>query len=78
VRILEGEGVTKYFGGLAAISNVDFRGDQGLTAFLIEQNGRHALEIADRAYALENGRIVLEGRGGDLLDNNLRKAYLGS
>jgi ABC-type branched-subunit amino acid transport system ATPase component len=78
VRILEGEGVTKYFGGLAAISNVDFRGDQGLTAFLIEQNGRHALEIADRAYALENGRIVLEGRGEDLLDNNLRKAYLGS
>jgi branched-chain amino acid transport system ATP-binding protein len=52
--------------------------EQGLTVFLIEQNVRHALEIADRAYVLENGRIVLEGKGGDLLSNDyVRKAYLG-
>jgi branched-chain amino acid transport system ATP-binding protein len=52
--------------------------EQGLTVFLIEQNIRHALEIAHRAYVLENGRIVLEGKGGDLLNNDyVRKAYLG-
>jgi len=51
---------------------------QGLTVLLIEQNVPHALEIADRAYVLENGRIVLEGKGGDLLINDhVRKAYLG-
>ena len=52
--------------------------EQALTVLLIEQNVRHALEIADRAYVLENGRIVLEGRGGDFLKNDyVRKAYLG-
>jgi len=52
--------------------------EQGLTVFLIEQNVHHALEIADRAYVLENGRIILEGKGGDLLSNDyVRKAYLG-
>jgi branched-chain amino acid transport system ATP-binding protein len=52
--------------------------EQGLTVFLIEQNVHHALEIADRAYVLENGRIVLEGKSGDLLENDyVRKAYLG-
>jgi branched-chain amino acid transport system ATP-binding protein len=51
---------------------------QGLTVLLIEQNVPHALKIADRAYVLENGRIVLEGNGGDLLSNDyVRKAYLG-
>jgi branched-chain amino acid transport system ATP-binding protein len=51
---------------------------QGLTVLLIEQNVPHALKIADRAYVLENGRIVLEGKGGDLLSNDyVRKAYLG-
>jgi branched-chain amino acid transport system ATP-binding protein len=52
--------------------------EEGLTVLLIEQNVRHALEIADRAYVLENGRIVLEGKGGDLLSNDyVRRAYLG-
>jgi branched-chain amino acid transport system ATP-binding protein len=52
--------------------------EQGLTVLLIEQNVRHALEIADRAYVLENGRVVLEGKSGDLLENDhVRKAYLG-
>ena len=52
--------------------------EQGITILLIEQNVRHALEIADRAYVLENGRIVLEGKGENLLNNDyVRKAYLG-
>jgi branched-chain amino acid transport system ATP-binding protein len=52
--------------------------DQGITIFLIEQNVRHALEIADRAYVLENGRICLEGACDELLQSDyVRKAYLG-
>ena len=52
--------------------------EQGITVLLIEQNVRHTLEIADRAYVLENGRIVSEGKSGDLLKNDhIRKAYLG-
>jgi branched-chain amino acid transport system ATP-binding protein len=52
--------------------------EQGITIFLIEQNVRHALEIADRAYVLENGRIVLEGASDELLQSDyVRKAYLG-
>ncbi len=51
---------------------------QGITIFLIEQNIKHALEIADRAYVLENGRIVLEGPSRELLEtDHIRKAYLG-
>jgi branched-chain amino acid transport system ATP-binding protein len=51
---------------------------QGITIFLVEQDVRHTLEIADRAYVLENGRIVLEGKGKDLLQNEqVKKAYLG-
>ena len=52
--------------------------EQGITIFLVEQNVRHTLETADRAYVLENGHIVLEGKGKDLLqDNMVKKAYLG-
>ena len=52
--------------------------EQGITILLIEQNVRHTLEIADRAYVLENGRIALEGEGKELLQEELvRKAYLG-
>jgi branched-chain amino acid transport system ATP-binding protein len=51
---------------------------QGMTVFLVEQNVRQTLETADRAYVIENGRIVLEGKGRDLLQNELvKKAYLG-
>lgn len=50
----------------------------GITILLVEQNVRHALEMADRAYVVENGKIVLEGKGKDLLRNeHVRKAYLG-
>lgn len=52
--------------------------EQGITIFLIEQNVRRALEIADRAYVLENGRICLEGACDELLQSDfVRKAYLG-
>ena len=52
--------------------------EQGITIFLVEQNVRRTLEVADRAYVLENGRIVLEGKGKDLLQDELvKKAYLG-
>jgi len=52
--------------------------NQGITVLLVEQNIRHALEIADKAYVLENGRIVLEGESSDLLQNShIKKAYLG-
>jgi len=52
--------------------------EQGITILLIEQNVRTTLEVADRAYVLENGQIVLEGKGKDLLqDDMVRKAYLG-
>lgn len=52
---------------------------RGLTIFLVEQNVRQALKIADRAYVLENGRIVLQGSGAELLDDaRVREAYLGA
>jgi branched-chain amino acid transport system ATP-binding protein len=52
--------------------------EQGITILLVEQNIRHALEIADRAYLLENGRIALEGAGEQFLQNGyVKKAYLG-
>ena len=52
--------------------------EQGITIFLVEQNVRQTLETVDRAYVLENGRIVLEGKGKDLLeDERVKTAYLG-
>jgi branched-chain amino acid transport system ATP-binding protein len=52
--------------------------EQGITVLLVEQNVRHTLEIADRAYILENGRVVLEGACDKLLQSDhVRKAYLG-
>ena len=45
---------------------------------LVEQNVRQSLEIAQRAYVMENGKIVLSGSGQSLLDDDrIRKAYLG-
>jgi branched-chain amino acid transport system ATP-binding protein len=52
--------------------------EEGITILLVEQNVRQSLEIADRGYVLESGRIVLEGDSPDLLENELiRKAYMG-
>jgi len=50
----------------------------GVTVFLVEQNANQALKIADRAYVLENGRVVMQGTGEQLLtDPKVREAYLG-
>lgn len=52
--------------------------EQGTTILLVEQNVQGTLEIADRAYVLENGRIVLEGSSKELLQNeHVKEAYLG-
>ena len=52
--------------------------DEGLTIVLVEQNVAASLKLADRAYVLENGSVVLEGTGAQLLtDPRVREAYLG-
>lgn len=51
---------------------------QGTTVLLVEQNVKHALAIADVAYVLENGTIVMSGKAQEMLgDPRLKKAYLG-
>ena len=55
----------------------EFR-DQGLTVLLVEQNARAALQIADRAYVLETGSVVMEGSAQELLNQHeVQRAYLG-
>ena len=50
----------------------------GMTILLVEQDARSALAITDRAYVLEHGRVALEGRASDLVDNDyIRGVYLG-
>ena len=50
----------------------------GTTVLLVEQNAKKALSIADRGYVLETGKIVLEGKASDLINNEaVKKAYLG-
>ncbi|GAA4494240.1 ABC transporter ATP-binding protein [Pseudaeromonas paramecii] len=52
--------------------------EKGMTIFLVEQNANQALRLADRGYVLENGRIVLQDTGANLLANDgVRNAYLG-
>ena len=64
--------VHELFQAIAAINR------EGVTILLVEQNVRRALGLAHRGYVLENGRIVLEGKGGELLENaHVRRAYLG-
>jgi branched-chain amino acid transport system ATP-binding protein len=51
---------------------------QGVTILLVEQNVRAALELSQRAYVIENGRIVGQGSGDELLSfESVRSAYLG-
>ncbi|MFB9124434.1 ABC transporter ATP-binding protein [Paraburkholderia dipogonis] len=53
--------------------------DEGVTVFLVEQNARKALQVADRGYVLETGKVVLADTGRNLLANDrIRKAYLGA
>jgi len=54
------------------------RTDEGTTVLLVEQNAKAALKMADRAYVLETGKIILEGNAADLLVNpEVQRAYLG-
>ena len=51
---------------------------EGVTVLLVEQNVKQTLAMCHRAYVLENGRIVLEGKGKTLMDNDhVKEAYLG-
>jgi branched-chain amino acid transport system ATP-binding protein len=52
--------------------------EAGVAVLVVEQNANVSLAIADRGYVLQTGRIVLQGRAADLLqDEELKKAYLG-
>lgn len=52
--------------------------EQGVTILLVEQNVWHALQLADRGYVLETGRIVIEGSGEELIENeHVKRSYLG-
>jgi branched-chain amino acid transport system ATP-binding protein len=51
---------------------------EGVTVLLVEQNARAALKLSHRGYVLENGRVALEGKGEELLNNErVKEAYLG-
>ena len=51
---------------------------EGITILIVEQNVKQTLAICDRAYVLENGRVVLQGQGQELLENEqVRQAFLG-
>jgi branched-chain amino acid transport system ATP-binding protein len=59
----------------AAIQEINERRE--MTVFLVEQNAHHALRLADRGYAMQTGRIILEGTGPELLASSaIRAAYL--
>lgn len=52
--------------------------EQGKSILLVEQNVYYALSISDRAYVIENGQVIMEGKGEDLIkDKEIEKAYLG-
>lgn len=63
--------ITKIFDTIKEIK------EKGVTILMVEQNVYFSLEISDRAYVLENGKIVMEGKGKDLLDDHhIKEAYL--
>ncbi|WP_087719402.1 ABC transporter ATP-binding protein [Salinicola salarius] len=52
--------------------------ESGTTVLIVEQNVQQTLKVADRAYVIENGRIVMDGQAQELMGNDhIRKAYLG-
>jgi branched-chain amino acid transport system ATP-binding protein len=52
---------------------------EGVAVLLVEQNVRHSLKLSDRGYVLESGRIVMTGKGVELLENgHIKKAYLAA
>jgi branched-chain amino acid transport system ATP-binding protein len=64
---------------VAEIFNIIERIQQeGVTVLVVEQNTKHTLQICHRGYVLENGRVVLDGTGQELLDNeHVKQSYLG-
>jgi branched-chain amino acid transport system ATP-binding protein len=57
---------------------IELVNDSGVAMLVVEQNANVSLSIADRGYVLSTGRVVLEGKAAELLENeDLRKAYLG-
>ncbi|GIM30509.1 hypothetical protein CPJCM30710_31750 [Clostridium polyendosporum] len=51
---------------------------QGVTILLVEQNANLALKVADYGYVMETGKMIIEGSGKDLINNeDIKKAYLG-
>ena len=60
------------------ISIIEKLRNEGTTIFLVEQNARAALKISDRAYVLETGKIRVQGKASELMENEaVKKAYLG-
>jgi branched-chain amino acid transport system ATP-binding protein len=52
--------------------------EQGVTVMIVEQNVTQTLQLADRAYVVENGQVVMSGKSTDLLnDEHVKMAYLG-
>jgi branched-chain amino acid transport system ATP-binding protein len=52
--------------------------EEGVTILLVEQNIRDSLDIADRGYVLEQGKIILEGKSKELLCNShIKEVYMG-
>jgi len=55
-----------------------FNSEEGVTVLLVEQNARAALSVANQAYIMENGRVVMEGTANELLNNpDVQEFYLG-
>ena len=62
----------------SVLETIEKLNKKGLTVLLVEQNVFHALEISDRGYVIENGKIIIEGNSADLLHNEeIKTAYLG-
>ena len=60
------------------LDTVEKINEDGVTILLVEQNIRDSLGIADRGYVLEEGKIILEGAGSELLSNShIKEVYLG-
>jgi branched-chain amino acid transport system ATP-binding protein len=60
------------------LHSIHLLNEHGLTILLVEQNVAVSLKISDRAYVLENGRVVMSGAGEALLrDDRVRQAYMG-
>uniref|UniRef100_C6E8A6 ABC transporter related protein n=1 Tax=Geobacter sp. (strain M21) TaxID=443144 RepID=C6E8A6_GEOSM len=56
----------------------NLREEEGASILLVEQNARAALKVADRGYVLETGKVILEGKAAELLENkDVQRAYLG-